>query len=202
MFPKPLDNIKSEGRETLTLHGRKWENCEILTGTTHYDGTLAADGRMVFESKCRVALHPDAPFGIVSLEIVSECVEYSRTVTAFIKATRKITLIAVGEGAKSDLKTMEGVEPKAAQTANLQDNSVKTKTQPKDSLPQIRELDRIFRAQDGEALRKFVLLGSPAWKKALDNQVRRIETKKHSVIDIVSTHADGGFRTGRLQSLG
>ena len=50
-----------------------------------------------------------------------------------------------------------------------------------------------MQAQDGDALRKFVLLGSPAWRKALDNQVRQIETKKHSVIDIVSTHVDGTF---------
>ena len=54
-------------------------------------------------------------------------------------------------------------------------------------------MDRILQAQDGDALRQFVLLGSPAWQKALDNQVRLIESKKHSVIDIVGTHIDGSF---------
>ena len=72
VFPKPLSNVKFESRESLQLHGRNWEDCEILTGTTDYDGPLSNDGRMAFESKCRVALHPEAPFGLVSLEMVSD----------------------------------------------------------------------------------------------------------------------------------
>ena len=195
VFHKPLKNVVSKGRETLEVHGHQWENCEVMTGTSHLDGTLSADGRMVFDDKCRVALHADAPFGIVSLDIVSDGIEYSRTVTAMLKSVRKITLVEVGRGAKSSLQPMEAVEAKAGLSANPQGNSSKKpiKAQPKDSLPQIQELDRILQTQDGDALRKFVLLGSPAWQKAVDNQVREIETKKHSVIDIVSTHVDRTF---------
>ena len=75
VFPKPLSNAKSEGRETLELHGRQWENCEILTGTSKYDGPLNADGRSVFKGTYRLSLHPDAPFGIVAMKISLDGVE-------------------------------------------------------------------------------------------------------------------------------
>ena len=166
-----------------------------MTGTSHYDGPLSADGRMVFDAKYRITLHPDAPFGIVSMKSVSDFTEYSKTVTVRGKSTRRqISLVEVGQGAQSSLRPIEERETKVdAGPTNPQGgvSERKVKAQPKDSLPQIRELDRIFQAKDGEGFREFVLLGSPAWQKALDNQVRVIETKEHSIIDIVSSHVDG-----------
>ncbi len=121
--------------------------------------------------------------------------EHSTTATATLKSNRKITLVEVGPGATSSLQKLEDVEARAVVSSNPQRSSSekRIKTQPKDSLPQIRELDRILQAQDGDALRRFVLLGSPAWQKSLDNQVRQIEANEYSVIEVVSTHVDGNF---------
>jgi hypothetical protein len=52
-------------------------------------------------------------------------------------------------------------------------------------------LDRIFQAKDGDALREFVLLGSPAGRKAIDAAARQVDAGDFSVIDVLSSRVDG-----------
>ena len=189
VFPKPLSNAKSDGRETLELHGRKWENCEILTGTSKYDGPLSADGRAVFEGTYRLSLHPDAPFGIVAMKISLDGLEYSKTVKASLRSIHEITLVETGQGAVSTLETMkprsdteQPVSPVATQETRPAEE--KTNKVSKTDIPQIRELDRICNARDADAFQHFVLLGSPVAKPAIDFYASQVESGGFSVIDI------------------
>ena len=134
-------------------------NCTILTGTRHYDGPLANDGRWVFDAKYRIALHTDAPFGIVSMEITADSTEYSKTTIVRSNSTAQIAVVEVGHGAQSGMQHMTDREAKGgARLAKPHDSSPEKQgeVQPRRPFPPpIQELDRIFQAKDGDA----VLLG-------------------------------------------
>lgn len=195
VFPKPLDNVKSEPRETLELHGRKWVNCEILTGTRHYDGPLGNDGRWVFDAQYRIALHRDAPFGIVSMKVICDSTEYSKTTTVRGHSTERISLAEVGQGAQSQMRPMTDQAKAKGHAGPAQPRArAREKTGEAlsiNSLPQIRELDRIFKAKDGDAFRAFVLLGSPAAKKGVDDAARQVDAGELSVTEVLNSRVDG-----------
>src|SRR5207248_6467712 len=52
-FPKPLDNPKSLKGETVETPAGKFEECEVVTGTSDYDGQLLGQGRSVVKASYR-----------------------------------------------------------------------------------------------------------------------------------------------------
>ena len=112
------------------------------------------------------------------MEINCDSTEYSKTTTARGQSTEHISLVEVGQGAQSQLQhlTQRDETKGRADRPESHDSSTQTtgEVQPKDSLPQIRELDRIFQEKDGDAFREFVLLGSPAGQESLDVAARQV----------------------------
>jgi hypothetical protein len=102
-FPKPLENAKIVKGETVKTDAGVFENCEVITGTTSYDGPLAADGRMHLKGTYRIVVHPKAPFGVVALESQNEGRELSSTSIVSLAGTAKFKLTKTGKGAVSDL---------------------------------------------------------------------------------------------------
>jgi hypothetical protein len=113
VFPKPLDNPKSLNRETVITPAGKFEDCEVLTGTSNYDGPLLGHGRMVYKATYRIAIHPRAPFGVVSMQIDAECREISGSgAVCSIKAKKILALAETGKNAISDLSNGATEKPK------------------------------------------------------------------------------------------
>lgn len=102
-FPVPLDAAKSMKRETVETPAGRFEDCEVIAGSSKYDGPLLADGRGVFSGTYRIVLHPKAPFGVVSLQGALEGREFSARTEASMTIKSSLTLAAVGKDAVSAL---------------------------------------------------------------------------------------------------
>jgi hypothetical protein len=103
-FPRPLYNSKTLEKETIETPAGRFEDCEVLTGTSSYDGPLVQDGRSVFRGNYRIVVHPKAPFGVVSMQVESEGREFGDDQVLRVKVKRTLLLNAVGENAVSALK--------------------------------------------------------------------------------------------------
>jgi len=105
VFPKPLDEPKSLQRETIETTAGKFADCEVLWGKSDYDGPLLGDGRGVFQATYRIAIHPKAPFGVVSMkfELHGREIGEEDQPALFLKATKTLTLAETGTKAISDL---------------------------------------------------------------------------------------------------
>jgi hypothetical protein len=112
VFPKPLNNPKSLTRETVETQAGKFEDCEVLTGRSDYDGPVLGDGRSVFKASYRIVVHPQAPFGVVSMQIEIEGREISGEGAVSIKAKKTLTLVETGKNAVSDLPKGSVERPK------------------------------------------------------------------------------------------
>lgn len=104
-FPKPLYDSKNLERETVVTPAGRFEDCEILTGTSEYDGPLVHNGRNVFQGKYRIAIHPRAPFGVVamSMELNGREIGEEDEEVLHLTVTRTLTLVTTGDNAVSDL---------------------------------------------------------------------------------------------------
>lgn len=103
VFPRPLDNAKSPKRETIETSAGKFEDCEVVAGTSDYDGPLLGNGRSVFQATYRIVIHPKAPFGVVTMQIEAEGREIGNKGTVFIKVKKTLTLVETGKNGVSDL---------------------------------------------------------------------------------------------------
>jgi len=102
-FPKPLESPKVVKGETVKTDAGVFENCEVISGTMSYDGPLLRDGRMVDKGTYRIVVHPNAPFGVVALEVQGEGREMSPTTIVSTTRSVKLKLIKTGNGTVSDL---------------------------------------------------------------------------------------------------
>jgi hypothetical protein len=50
VFPKPLDDAKALKNETVKVEAGEFKDCEVIAGTSHYDGPLLNDGRSVHDA--------------------------------------------------------------------------------------------------------------------------------------------------------
>jgi hypothetical protein len=114
-FPRPLFNAKSLPRETLETPAGRFEDCEVLEGMSNYDGPLLENGRSVFRSTYRIAIHPRTPFGVVTMQIRTEGREIGDGFAQNFKATKTLTLAAVGTGAVSALPKASKKPPQPAE---------------------------------------------------------------------------------------
>lgn len=108
-FPRSLFNAKSLESKTIETPAGKFTNCETLAGMSSYDGPLLGNGRSVYRTRYTIAIHPDAPFGVVSLESEFEGREISEDSVTMTQGKRMLILTAIGKDAKS---TLDKPEPK------------------------------------------------------------------------------------------
>jgi hypothetical protein len=102
-FPKPLNDVKTLNRETVETPAGRFEDCEVITGTSGYDGPLVLDGRSVYRGTYRITIHPRAPFGVVALSMESTGREIGDDQVAHVTFKKSLTLVATGVGAVSAL---------------------------------------------------------------------------------------------------
>ena len=103
MFPKPLDNLKRLKPELINTRAGKFEDCEVVTGTSSYDGQLMNIGRSVYKGTYRMVLHPKAPFGVVAMYGEMEGHEISPRSHTSLKAKKTLILMEIGKNAVSEL---------------------------------------------------------------------------------------------------
>lgn len=103
VFPQPLANVKSLPKKTIKTPVGTFTDCEVISGVTELDAPLlGADGkRMEFQEHWTIALHPNAPFGVVEMAWSTVGAEVSSLSVGNLKAQRKLTLSRIGSEAKS-----------------------------------------------------------------------------------------------------
>lgn len=102
-FPQPLENSKSLLRETVETPAGKFEGCEVVTGTYDYDGPILGGARSTFKGTYRIIIHPDVPYGVVSMDVKVEGREIHGDFAGNFVFTQKMVLAEVGKNAVSAL---------------------------------------------------------------------------------------------------
>jgi hypothetical protein len=104
VFPEPLRKVVALPKRTVTSPAGTFKDCEVISGVTSYDGPLW-EGRMEFQSEWEIALHEDAPFGIVEMRCRSAGAELGLDdePSFGFKGTTTLTLAKIGTGAVSSL---------------------------------------------------------------------------------------------------
>jgi len=103
VFPKPLDNPTKLKPETVETPAGKFENCEVLGGTSDLDGQLVNNGRMAYHATYRLFLHAKAPFGLVAMHAEMKGTEYGRRAVS-VSSKETLTLSESGKSATSHLR--------------------------------------------------------------------------------------------------
>jgi hypothetical protein len=100
-FPPPLKNEVQREQRTIETGAGVFRDCSIIAGTTEFDRYLLGNGRWSFTSEWSIALHDDAPFGVVELQSRSKGREISDDGSySAIEGTSKLTLARVRSDAK------------------------------------------------------------------------------------------------------
>lgn len=105
VFPRPLSQARSLPREMVKTAAGTFEDCEVVAGTSSYDGPLVEDGRTVFDARYKTTIHPQSPFGVVGMTIELDGREYGDEDVGVlrVKATKTLTLAQTGTRAVSAL---------------------------------------------------------------------------------------------------
>jgi hypothetical protein len=109
VFPMPLKNVRQLPRKTIDTPIGTFADCEVVAGTMEFDRPLAAQGRWEVKSSWQIALHPDAPFGVVHVQCQATGHEFSRNIRSDISMTSTLTISRKGNDAKSTLPGESGV---------------------------------------------------------------------------------------------
>ncbi|MEX2139081.1 MAG: hypothetical protein WD894_07465 [Pirellulales bacterium] len=107
VFPEPFQAIRQLPNMTIKTPAGTFADCEVIAGETDFDRPLLGEGRWEFENDWQIALHKDAPFGVVEVRCESAGQEIARRATSNLTTKYALTLSRVGTGAKSELAVME-----------------------------------------------------------------------------------------------
>jgi hypothetical protein len=111
LFAPPLRNEKKLSVATIRTAAGEFRDCEVITGTSNFDRPLNAGGRWDAELEWTIALHPDAPFGVVRVAVESTGQEVSRTISMKFKQSNVLTLSKTGTDAKTTLPDAKSPSP-------------------------------------------------------------------------------------------
>jgi hypothetical protein len=106
VFPEPLSEARELTRRAIETPAGKFEGCWIMGGKTEFDRPLLNQGRWTFETQWEIALHSDAPFGVVQTHSRSKGVEIGGNdfdAHQVIELESTLTLSRVGKGSRSVL---------------------------------------------------------------------------------------------------
>jgi len=114
VFPMPLKDVRELPRKTIETPIGTFSDCEMIAGTTEFDRPLLAQGRWEVKSSWQIALHPDAPFGVVQIHSEATAHEYARNTRSDISTTCTLTISRKGSDAKTTLPDDTGGNGSAA----------------------------------------------------------------------------------------
>ena len=103
VFPTPLKEVRQLANRTIETPLGMFADCEVIAGTTEFDRPLRGGGHWASKSSWQLALHPDAPFGIVQIQCSSTGSEFSSRSRCDISSTLTLTISGKGHDAKSSL---------------------------------------------------------------------------------------------------
>lgn len=103
VFPARLEKVVTLPARTIKTPVGTFTDCEVLSGSTTFDRPLLGNGRWEFKNEWEIAIHKDAPFGVVELRCRSEGREINDMVTSHLATKWTLTLSRVATDAKSDL---------------------------------------------------------------------------------------------------
>ena len=103
VFPMPLKEVRELPRKTIKTPIGTFTDCEVIAGTMEFDRPLMAEGRCEVKSSWQIALHPDAPFGVVQVQCQETAREFTHNTRCDISATSTLTISGKGNNAKSKL---------------------------------------------------------------------------------------------------
>jgi hypothetical protein len=112
VFPEPLQPVRQRPNMTIKTPAGTFADCEVIAGETEFDRPLQGEGRWEFKSDWQIALHKDAPFGVVEVRCESAGQEISRGATSNLSTKYVLTLSRIGTGAKSELAATEQADAK------------------------------------------------------------------------------------------
>jgi hypothetical protein len=110
LSPAPLKELRQLPKATITTPVGTFADCEVVEGVTEFDRPLLAEGRDEMKGSWRIALHPDAPFGVVQLHCNSTGSEFGAHARCDISTTVTLTLSGKGNNAKSKLAGDAGID--------------------------------------------------------------------------------------------
>lgn len=103
-FPPPLRNEKKIAKETIDTPIGAFRDCEVISGSTEFDRPLLGGGRWESQATWTIAIHPDAPFGVVRVTSKASTAEVPASGNALRgTSTLAMTIAAKGENAVSEL---------------------------------------------------------------------------------------------------
>lgn len=104
-FPPPLRNEKKVAKETIATPIGTFRDCDVISGTAEFDRPLLGGGRWESKATWTIAIHPDAPFGVVRLTSEDSTAETPATGNGLRgTSTLTLTIVAKGDDAVSELK--------------------------------------------------------------------------------------------------
>ncbi|HEY3391968.1 MAG TPA: hypothetical protein VGK58_04635 [Lacipirellulaceae bacterium] len=101
--PPPLEDETRLDNETIETAIGTFRDCEVIRGTSQFDRPLSNDGRWEGKSTWIIALHPDAPFGVVRLGTESTVNEVHTGSAVKSQSTREYKIAAKGADATTEL---------------------------------------------------------------------------------------------------
>jgi hypothetical protein len=104
VFPMPLKEVRILPKKTIQTPIGMFKDCEMIAGTMEFDRPLLGQGRWEVKSSWQIALHPDAPFGVVQLQWQDTAHEFARNTRCDISTTSTLTISGKGNNAKSRLQ--------------------------------------------------------------------------------------------------
>ena len=104
VFPPTLNSKETLPSATIKTPVGEFRDCEVISGTSHFDRPLLGDSRWEFESEWELALHADAPYGLVRIQCKSTGKEVTRNIVTHVKMQYVHILSKAGEGATSTLQ--------------------------------------------------------------------------------------------------
>jgi desulfoferrodoxin (superoxide reductase-like protein) len=133
VFPLPLREVQKLPKKTIKTPIGTFTDCEVIAGTTEFDRPLLAEGRWEAKSSWQIALHPDAPFGVVQLQCQATVHEFTHNARCDISTTSVLTISSKGSNAKSKLARDAGVDGGASSDSPSVNDRARSPS-PKDSL--------------------------------------------------------------------
>jgi len=110
VFPMPLKDVRELPRKTIKTPIGTFTDCEVIAGAMEFDRPLMAEGRWEVKSSWQIALHPDAPFGVVQVKCQTKGHEFSHNTRCDISTTSILTISGKGNHAKSKLAGDSGTD--------------------------------------------------------------------------------------------
>lgn len=107
LFPGPLEKVRKLPRESLETKVGRFDNCEVVSGTTSFEGALLGDGYWECRTEVTLWLHSDAPFGVVQIALDSASDESGEFSTNKIAYKTVLQIESIQDGAKRRLPRVD-----------------------------------------------------------------------------------------------